>query len=155
MPSNDPNTLLAILNKLEAKRGQSAAAAKRRYQRFVVRGEALIYPMDSMAIEQAPISAMLRDVALNGVGFVIGQELPVDSIWRVGFVNRGSVVGHQGIVVRHCEEIQAGSAYLVGCMFTIEIGLLGLLGVDTSDCIATDHRDVGYGDSFLAPGEVA
>ena len=158
MSQFDPSSLLSALSRIEAKREPSnnPDKLKRRFQRFVVRSEALLYPTDGHASKLEPIQIMLRDVNVGGVGFVCQRELPINSVWRLAVLDaHGATLALPTIAVRHCEHIQ-GNAWLVGSMSCFDAGLLHALGVDPTQAMDIDSgTDEVVADSFMPPGQVA
>lgn len=149
-----PRALLAELNRLEQLRDPNKIRGQRQYQRFVVRGDAKLTPMDPHGGDES-LPVQLRDVGRGGVGFVCQEPLEPLSTWRLSFLQRGYVIGQQGLIVRYCQPV-AGGVFLVGAQFCIETGLLSLLGVDPAT-IHEGDRPTAVADSatYLAPGEVA
>ncbi len=159
MSDPDPKQLLAALAKAESLRDSSGpGAGRRQYQRFVIRGEAELYPMDGNRLDKTPVPVVLRDVGRGGVGFVVQNPLPSHSNWRICFVDHGHVINHQAIVVRYAQEMSQG-VFLTGAQFCAETGLLCLLGVDPAAIAVSNdvvqETSVDRPAVFLPPSEVA
>lgn len=155
MDSSEPRKLLAELAKLEGLRNPQSEQKLRAYRRFVLRGDAELQDMERGPNSGAPIPILLRDIGRGGVGFISPQQLEVNSTWRIAFLHRGYAIGHQGVVIRHCRQVQPGT-YLVGTQFCIETGLLCMLGLDPIDIREGDTPAKSNDPPlFLAPGEVA
>ena len=146
----DPNALLETLNELEQRRQSNVHSTMRRFRRFVVRGDGVLYTVEQNSIEDAPVLIQLRDVGRGGVGFLCQAPLEVNSTWRICFVNQGHMIGHMPIVIRHSQEVEAG-VYLIGAQFSIETGLLKLLGVDP---LLIHEDEGGEAVEFESPDEM-
>ena len=157
MPAPSPDSLLSRLNELEALRDpMRSMAAKRQFERFVLRGEAELQPMGRSRLHQGAVTIQMRDLSRGGMGFVCPQPLPLQSQWRVCFFQRGYLVGQQAMVVCHCTSVDS-SLYLVGGNFVIDDGLMVLLGIDPAELMG-DGASVEPDDdagSFLPPADVA
>ncbi|MEX0655724.1 MAG: hypothetical protein WD534_08700 [Phycisphaeraceae bacterium] len=152
MPGSQPLDLLDELNRLESMRTPKGQG-HRRHQRFLVRADAELHPMDPSQLDRTPLEIKLRDIGRGGMGFICQTPLPQGSTWRANFIHRGYVVGQQSLVVRHCRSVGNG-LYLVGGQFCIDTGLLTLLGVDPAR-VKEDHlRPDDDDDAFLPPSEV-
>ncbi|MCX5662113.1 MAG: hypothetical protein NTW19_20750 [Planctomycetota bacterium] len=155
MDSSGPQQLLAELAKLESLRNPQSEQKLRAYRRFVLRGDAELSDMERGPSNSGPIQVLLRDIGRGGVGFICPQPLELNSTWRIAFLHRGYAVGHQGIVIRHCREVQAG-VYLIGTQFCIETGMMCLLGIDPAAIRDGDKPAKSNEPAlYLAPGEVA
>ncbi|QDU72342.1 PilZ domain-containing protein [Mucisphaera calidilacus] len=132
--------LLDTLNALEDLRSNEVSA-RRAFQRFVVRGDAQLLPMDRNHLDPNPIPIHLRDISRGGLGFITTAELDVNSSWRVVFYHHGFPVGEQGLVVRHSRRVEAG-LHLVGGQFVVNSGVLSLLGIDPSQIDDEDQADI-------------
>ena len=150
----NPHALLAALAELEAIRNPKRAAGRRQSQRFVVRGDAQLYPLDETRLDKQPVSIQLRDVGRGGIGFVSPMPIEANSTWRICFLLRSYVIGQQPTIVRHCQTVH-GSTCLVGGCFCADTGLMVLLGVDPATLHDGDRPTGAAEPTFLAPGEVA
>ncbi len=130
MVANGSQHLLEEVNRLETLRVPDREADRpRRYRRFVIRGDAELHPMSRTRLDSTPIEIKLRDIGRGGIGFLCASPLPIDSSWRVCFLQHGYAVGVQAMVVRHCREVSQG-VYLIGGQFVIDNGLLAVIGAD-------------------------
>ncbi len=155
MPHADKQAILAELNRLERRHRANAGSLRRKFPRFIVRGDAELQPMDRTRLDHRPIEIALRDVARSGMGFLCGQPLEIGSTWRCGFLNQGHVFGHQAVIIRHCEAVNH-DLFLIGGQFIIDTGLLLALGVDASALTQIEPQpDARPSGSFLPPGAVA
>ncbi|MBI1370327.1 MAG: hypothetical protein GC162_16960 [Planctomycetes bacterium] len=154
MSTTKPQELMEMLAKLDEHRKDPPVEVQRRYQRFVVRGEAKLEPIDEMELEH-PIPILLRDISRGGVGFLSNQFLEPCTMWRVRFATKDYVIGSQPIIIRFCRAVQS-DLYLVGGQAVIEPYILGMLGVPANQlrhedmCTFSDH-DVS---NFVPPGKL-
>ncbi len=125
----DSHPLLLALASLESSYGQEPSNWRRCFQRFVVRGGALLQSLDRTKIYKNPIQIMLRDISLDGVGFVCQRPFEVNSKWRVSFLKQDSTIAQQAMVVSHCIPLTP-TVYLTGGVFCADLGLLCVLGID-------------------------
>jgi len=153
MSQSDPNVLLAALSRFEALRNQSPCKAQRRFQRFAVRGEALLRTLKLAGFDEKPIYVMLRDIGPNGIGFLSDRPLEVNSHWRVSFLNRGCVIAEQAMVIRHSRGFDQ-QVHLVGGPFCADPGLLCVLGIDPRAVQVGDGPTITDGSAILAPEKV-
>lgn len=142
--------LAADLSRYESLRQQRPAQARRRYQRFVVRGDAVIEPLRPTDAPDGPTHIMLRDVAPGGVGFVCPTRLDVRSRWQISFLDRQCTVARQPVIVGHCCELRPG-VFLVGGPFCAETGLLNMLGVDPAAISSRDGPALAGDTAFDGP----
>lgn len=149
MSSETAHDLLAQLDQLERLR-RPVKTGKRSFQRFMVRGDAALHPLDSSELDRTPVEVKLRDVSRSGVGLLTNRHMPEGSCWRLEFIRRGHPIGHQAVVVRHCREVQPG-VYLTGTQVCLETGLLSLLGVDVGLLALCDERAAGHDLEFVDP----
>lgn len=156
MGAPNPQSLLAELSALERLRDPSITG-QRQFQRFVVRGDAELLPMDHSAVDEQPIHVLMRDLGRGGIGFISQKPLEAGSTWHCHFYQRGYVIGRQALIVRHCRQIQDG-VFLIGAQFCVETGIMMMLGVNPA-AIREGDRPVSVNDTdtaaYLAPGEVA
>ena len=151
---NAPQSLLAVLAKLENRDQRGQYDAKRQFKRFPVRADAELVDVDTRGMSREPIAVMLRDVSRGGMGLVTQQKLDVGSIWRLDLLRDHFVIGQQSIIIRHCSQVGAG-VYLAGAQVVVDSGLMTLMGVGAS--VIRDGETTANDDQnqFLAPGEVA
>lgn len=123
--------LVDVLARIEADRRTAIEEDRRRFRRFVVRGEALLEPLNRKSVTESR-TLLLRDIGYAGIGFLADQPLDPESMWRVRFQHddHGAVIGSQPVVIRYCRPVQA-NLYMVGAEFIIEPYLLSLLGIDS------------------------
>ena len=126
-------------------------------QRFVIRGDALLHPMNSRRVTGPPIEIKLRDISRTGAGFVTEKKLEMNSTWRMEFLMAGYGVGTQGIIIRHTSEVSDGMQ-LCGSAFIIDTAQLALLGIDPgilNEGDDTEQHSFTQNNDFLPPSEVA
>lgn len=150
-----PQDVLVALEELEQQAENSSAQSRREYDRFAVRGDAVLANMDSIGGESVTIQVMLRDVSRGGIGFLCQQKVDAGTLWRVSFMQHGYAIAHQGLQIRHCRELRSG-VFLVGGQFVVETGLMCILGVPPAK-LRTDKPTLAVKEDdaqFLPPGEV-
>jgi len=152
MAPQDPHILLQTLAKLEHLRDPRRAKSHRRFNRWVVRGDAEIHAVNDPD-NPHPLRIHIRDVSWGGLGFVCDRFLLAQALWRVHFLYQEQVVGHQSVLVRHCRQVGDG-LYLIGGQFVIDAGLMCLLGVDPHSACTSDGPEI-IPAFFQAPSEVA
>ena len=145
---SDSLDLLTHLDDLEGLRS-ARTDHKRRFKRFVIRGEAELHPIGASELDRTPIDIKLRDIGCGGLGFVASQPLEIGSFWRAHFLLRSYTIGQQSMVIRHCREVREDT-YLVGSQFCIEQGLMMSLGVDATEL--QDQQELAA-DNFAAPSD--
>lgn len=150
MPRSEPLNLLEELKRLEKLRVPKRST-QRRFQRFRVRADAELHPMDASQYDRTPLEIKLRDIGRGGIGFVCETPLAIGSVWRIDFMQRGYVIGRQAMIVRYCCDVRDG-LYLIGAQFCIDTGLLMLLGIDAGTI--SDEEASHPADDFLSPNEV-
>ncbi|MFW6033272.1 MAG: PilZ domain-containing protein [Phycisphaeraceae bacterium] len=148
MSRNQPLDLLGELQEIENAQ-EPARQGQRCFRRFHVRGTAEMRPIDTCRLDRSPVEVQLRDVSRGGVGFVSAQTLPVGSTWRICFLYRGYIIGHQPVLVRHCRRMEGG-AYLVGGQFCLDTVMFPVLGIDPGEVEEGDHRSDDMA-SFVPP----
>lgn len=163
MAKSNPQALLKELTRLETLRDPQFAKSNRQFERFVVRSDAELHPMDRSRRVQAPVPILLRDLSRGGIGFVCSEPLSVDSTWHVSFNKDGYIIGSQALIIRHCRLIKE-TTYLVGAQFCVSSGLLAQLGVRASALRDSDQmvtRDTPAQedpfddqDNFLSPDDL-
>lgn len=155
----EARALLQELKRLENIRDHSVVQSKRQFERYVVRAEAELHPMDRTQTQHTPIPILLRDLSRGGIGFVTSVPLDVHSNWDVAFIQHGFVIGRQGLTIRHCKRVQ-DDAFLVGGQFCADSGLLALLGVRPGSLrdAPVIHEDLDPSDddaNFLSPEDIS
>lgn len=154
MPNTEAQQLLDELNRLEDLRNPARCEGKRQFHRYVVRSDAELVRMDRSHTLETPIPVMLRDVGRGGIGFVCTDKLDNESLWQVNFLQHGFVIGHMGVIVRHCRTI-SDDFYLIGGQFCSDSGLLYQLGVNPSVVEESDApAQMMDSDTFIAPDEM-
>ncbi|WP_432797874.1 hypothetical protein [Poriferisphaera sp. WC338] len=157
MSEKSREVILDELNKLERVRRQpSIDACQRQFERYVVRGEAELHPMNRTHLEATPITVQLRDLGRGGAGFISQQPISLGSSWRMCFLQHGYVIGSQPIIARHSHRVD-NDLYLIGSQFVIETGLMTLLGIDPIKITQTENditEDLPNAN-FLPPADVA
>jgi len=154
MSKSGPDSLLQELTRLETLRDPHFAKSVRAFERYVVRFDAELHPMDRASKTQTPIPIQLRDLSRGGIGFVCSEPLEPQSIWHVSFIKDGYCIGTQALVVRHCRLIKE-TTYLAGAQFCISSGLLIQMGIkpsalrDGNQAIPSDQQD-----NFLSPDDL-
>lgn len=131
MSLSETQALLEELTRQETLRDGSREQGQRRFQRFVVRADAELMPMDRSSTDVQVVPVLVRDLGRGGVGFVCEQPLPTGSTWHIAFIKDGYVLGTQSLIIRHCRHIRE-TTWLVGGQFCIDSGLMALLGVRRS-----------------------
>jgi hypothetical protein len=154
MCTAEPYALLSALQDLENVREQASAKHGRQYKRFAIRGEAELRPMHRIDTDAGTVTVLLRDIGRGGVGFICDQRMELNSVWRVCFYQRGYMIGHQAVIIKHCRSIKPG-VWLAGAEFCIETGLMVLLGIEPTDIRRGDLPETAQTEAFLPPGEVA
>lgn len=154
MPGSGPLNLLEELNRLETLRSPKPGG-HRRHQRFLVRTDAELHPMNPQQLDRTPLEIKLRDISRCGLGFICQTPLPQGSTWRACFIHRGHVVGQQGLMVRHCRNVGDG-LYLIGAQFCADTGLLVTLGIEPTRIYEGDNHygDESDADAFSSPDDV-
>ncbi len=147
------------LDRLESMRQTSPEVVSQRlFNRYVVRGDAELWPITRTQINHEPIEIKLRDVARGGVGFVADRPLRQGSTWELNLLHSGLVTATQPIVVRYCQEV-GQELFLVGAQFIASSGLLAAMGVDPatlrSDEVQKQSDSGDDEEQFLSPSEVA
>lgn len=138
MSKSEPQALLQELTRLETLRDPSFVQSKRQFERFVIRADAELHPMDRSRHDQSPVPILLRDISRGGMGFVCSEPLSPDSTWHVSFTKDGYIIGSQAVIVRHCRLIKE-TTYLAGAQFCISSGLLAQLGIKASSLRDSDQ----------------
>ena len=105
---SDSLDLLTHLDDLEGLRS-ARTDHKRRFKRFVIRGEAELHPIGASELDRTPIDIKLRDIGCGGLGFVASQPLEIGSFWRAHFLLRSYTIGLDDEPRRRCHRI-TGSA---------------------------------------------
>lgn len=117
----------------------------------VIRGEAVLSPVENRSKAGLMVEAHLRNVSRGGIGFVCREPLEAGSRWRMEFRQSGHAIAEQTIEVRYCREVRS-NLYLCGSQFVASAGLLTLLGVPEKDLLAESENHES--DAFLSPGDV-
>jgi len=156
MDTTQPRSLRGELDRLESLR-DPAQAGYRRFQRFVVRAEAELHPMNRDRLDPTPIEVQLRDISRGGVGLLAQQPLEDLSAWRICFLQEGYVIGEQAMIVRFCRPVSE-NLHLIGGQFVIDTGLLISLGIspgalEDEQLVGEDETREGEGD-FVGPEEM-
>lgn len=154
----DPEKLVDVLARLEAERRRPENENRRRFRRFVIRGEARLEPLNNSSLGDSQV-VLLRDVGYAGVGFLTDRELDLETMWRMRFhhPNHGTVFGAQPVIVRYCRPIQP-NLYMVGAEFVIEPYLLSLLGVEDKKLrqeVAGTEEEEADNAEYRAPDALA
>lgn len=154
--SNDQRAreLLRELEELEQLRSQDAARGKRNYERFVIRGDARLLPMEDHGDADAGIRVLLRDLGRGGLGFITSGAVPSASLWRIEFLQHDYVVATASLHVRHCREVSEG-VHLCGGMFVADSGVMCQLGVEPASIRGgADIADLAQAGGFVTPQDV-
>lgn len=156
MAAQDLQLLLDELSRLEDLRDPTKSDKNhRQFRRFVVRATAELHPMSRSRLDSTPVEVHLRDISRYGAGLISHEPLPIDSGWRLTFLQQGYYIGEQPLVVRHCRPVGQG-VYLVGGQFVIATGLMALLGVDDGAIQEGDGvKMMADPAPILPPSEVA
>ena len=120
------------------------------FQRYEVRGEARIEPLDERSVRGLCIDVRLRDISRTGVMFAIEGPIDVDSMWRMRLIDSGHAIGSVPILVRYCRSASDG-AFEVGAQFMIEPYILNVLGVATHRLVSDECTDVDPDSCFEPP----
>ena len=132
MSQPQPTDAAHELAQLEALRDPTldqAGQSARDFRRYVIRGEATLYPVSRRKLDDAGTPVHLRDISRGGMGFICDRPLPQGSDWRIIFLHNGYAVAENCICVRHVRLVRPG-IHLIGTNFVAAAGLLTLLGVD-------------------------
>jgi hypothetical protein len=129
----EPEKLVDVLSRIESERQRPLDSERRRFRRFVIRGEARLEPLSSHSLGD-PHIVLLRDISYAGLGFLTDRHLSPETMWRLRFhhASHGTVFGSQPVVIRYCRSIQS-NLYMVGAEAVMEPYLLSLLGVDDAE----------------------
>lgn len=149
MSQSAAQSLLQELTRLESLRDPKVTKTQRQFDRYVIRSDAELHPMDLAVQTKAPVPILLRDLSRGGIGFVCSQPLEPNSTWHVSFIKDGYSIGCQGLVVRHCRLIKE-STYLAGTQFCVSSGLLAQLGVKPSALRDKEEQFVDHGTPKVA-----
>lgn len=163
MPAQPDRSLLGKLHSIEqAQEAPNNDNHPRLFRRYVVRGDAMLHPMNRSRLDATPLDIKLRDVSRGGIGFICDQPIGMHTTWRLEVLIGGYAVGAQALIVRHVEEVSAGM-YLIGATFVLDTAILALLGVEPT--LLEDAEDIAGprlasdeasdDDDFVAPAEVA
>lgn len=131
---------------------------RRAFQRFDVRGQAKLRPVQRNLNDHDSVDIQLRDIGRGGLGFVCNHELPLGSIWNVQFVHQGYVIDTRTIQIRFVRELEPG-CFVTGTQFIINDGLMALLGVSPAEIDRHDFGDQQDDDEsetlgFAAPEDL-
>ena len=153
MSSTPPNDLIGLISQPEYWQQTQPADKKRAFERFDVRGDATLEPIETGHVETPNVRVQLRDISRGGLGFVCDRFIEPGTVWRVRFEYQSELVGTQPLVVRFCRMTENGM-YLAGGQFVLEPAVMVLLGVgeqnltrdivdrqnplDTADFVAPD-----------------
>jgi len=160
MSAQPDRSLLGKLHSIEqAQEAPNTDNHPRLFRRYVVRGDALLHPMNRSRLDATPLDIKLRDLSRGGAGFICNQPLALHSTWRLEVLIGGYAVGAQALIVRHVEEVSAGM-YLIGTTFVLDTAIMALLGVEPT--LLEDAEDItgprlhqDDDDDFVTPAEVA
>ncbi|MEM6333470.1 MAG: hypothetical protein AAF823_09050 [Planctomycetota bacterium] len=153
--------MLDELDRLEAIRNpEHDAREKRAFERFVIRRDAELHPMNRSMLDPVPVEIKLRDLSHSGFGFIADQPLVTGSLWRCCFLDSGYVIGELACQIRHGSQV-GSSLYLYGAQVVIPTGLMLQLGVDarhlhrsTTMTPSQPTANPEANEAFLQPHEV-
>ena len=137
MTSPDHNSLLKELEQMERSRETEGGKAQRRFERFSIRGIALVEPI-RLGTSKEMQTVVLRDLSLGGLGYLSSVPLQIDTIWSIDFIDDVYRVDQQTITIRFCNKVRE-DAYLAGGQFCADMGLMTSQGVQPRRVFA--HED--------------
>lgn len=120
---------------------QFSEHTRRVFPRFVIQGRGRIRPALIKAADRSLSSDIyLRNIGRSGIGFVASQDLPRHTLWTISFLQADYVVAEQSVQIRHAHQIEK-DVYFYGAQFTVNEGLLSLLGIQPKDiaCAGPDE----------------
>ena len=152
MSTTPPNDLIGMISQPEYWQKMQPADKQRAFERFEVRGDATLEPIETGHVETPCVRAQLRDISRGGLGFICDRFIEPGTVWRVRFEYQSELVGTQPMVIRFCRLAQ-NHMYLAGGQFVVEPAMLVLLGVGeqslTKDIV--DRQNPLDTADFLAP----
>ena len=152
MTEQNHTSLLEELENLERTHQGESSQAHRRFQRFSIRGIALIEPV-RLGTGNEMQTIALRDLSLGGLGYLGPSPLLIDTVWSIDFLDDVYRIGQENITIRFCNMVR-DNVYLIGGQFCAPMGLMSALGVEprsvfshddaivSSDARPDVHRDV-------------
>lgn len=106
---------------------------RRTFPRFTIQGRARIHPALQKANDPSKsFDIYLRNIGRSGIGFVTNQNLPLHTLWTISFLQAEYVVAEQSVQIRRAHQIEK-DVYFYGARFTVNEGLMSLLGIQSKD----------------------
>ncbi len=152
-----PADILAELDRLEFLRNASPnPGPNRRFERYSVRGTAILQPVCKQGLYDCNLEVQLRDVSRGGVGFLATELMVPFGFWQMSFIRDDLKIGEQEIIVRHCQQVSDG-LYLAGAEFVVSSGLLNQIGVPATTVLSDisegrDHEDDQFSSIYDLEG---
>jgi hypothetical protein len=120
-------------------------------ERYEVRCEARIEPLDEHLQLETPDSVSVYDIARSGVMLHSNQPLQRGSAWRLRLLDGGCAIASLPVIVRYCRE--ENGVFRVGMQLVFEPAVLMHLGVHINE--ETDEELAGDDDAFDISFQVA
>jgi hypothetical protein len=107
--------------------------------RYEIRCEARIEPLDEHLQLEAPDSVVVCDIARSGVMLHSSQAIERGSTWRLRLLDGGCVIASLPVVVRYCRGDEG--MFRVGAQLIFEPSVLKQLGVRIDDEFDEEVKD--------------
>lgn len=108
---------------------------RRTFPRFSIQGRARIRAaLQKTADPSRNFDIYLRNIGRSGIGFMCNQSLSPHTLWTISFLQAEYVVAEQSVQIRHAHQVDR-DVYLYGAQFTVNEGLLSLLGIQSKDIV--------------------
>ncbi len=152
MSTTPPNDLIGLISQPEYWQQTQAKDQQRCFERFEVRGDATLEPIEKGHVESPCIRVQLRDISRGGIGFISNQFIDPGTVWRVRFEYQSELIGTQPAVVRYC-RLTSENMYIVGGQFVVEPAMMMLQGVPEQHLgkDIVDRQDTLDTADFVAP----
>ena len=150
MSLEQPMDLQAALRELEQWRTDFPTAGQRRFARFPARGQAYLWPGETVAGVEPLGTLHVRDISRSGVGLVSGAPATPGQSWLLQLGDERLVAATLFAACRFCRKIIDG-AYLIGVEFGVDASLLLAMGVPAKVLMLGDEPE----DSPLLAGDFA
>jgi hypothetical protein len=135
--SVDLQTALRELDDWHEPRGEEL---QRRFRRFAVRGEALLWPADVSSQPVAPATAQIRNISRCGIGMLCSEPASPGKHWRLQIIDSDLMVASVAAFCRFCRPVTDG-AFLIGAEFGIEAAIMRTLGVSAKELTEGDEAE--------------
>lgn len=117
------------------------SAQNRGADRYEVRLEGWIEPLDERDTQDARVSVTVLDVGRTGVRLACDVPLDRESMWRLRLIEGHHLIAAVPIMARYCKSSDA-HGFHIGAQFVIEPYLLHVIGVEPDQL---DVEDALYG----------